>query len=195
MSFKAFLSENQDFMRNLLVVLFGPTGAGKSTYKDFLVSRMGFQPIKSFSTRQRRSADDEEYNYVSREQWDDMHNHDEMVNANYYEDEWYGIKAADLRLNEKAVIISDISSAAELREYAENLGKFVLLVYTAPVSEEKMMLRHKNRGTPERINRAKLESQRDMELLKDIRDVHIVQDTFQLKNLIRGIERSIKIER
>lgn len=137
----------------MALCLFGPTGSGKTKWKNLFVSE-GINNLKSYTTRVPRNSEDKEYNFVSKEQFLEMHNKGELLNVNLdYQGEMYGIRTCAFKT--RNVLITDIYSIRKLKSelWWKKCKQF--LVYCVPLKnfQEELILRE----TPERIKIAEEE--------------------------------------
>ena len=96
-------------MDNVVVAIFGPTGCGKTTYKNHLTDK-GWRHIKSFTTRPPRPLEDSEYHFVSPKEYNDMFSRGLLMNTNRYDGHYYGTNVNDFMQTGKSVIITDVTS-------------------------------------------------------------------------------------
>jgi len=172
----SFLTEGNN---DIIVAFFGPTGSGKSHAKKYFVEQ-GWREIKTNSTRQPRGPEDEEYNFLSENEFVELESMGQLVNTNKYQGYWYGTHIDDLSLPGPAVMLTDATSLDKLKEVA---GERLTLVYTAPPSSEEMEQRHTRRGTPERAAIAAEEVARDRALLEGRGDVLTVSNQAEIEKL------------
>lgn len=150
------MTENKS---NTIIAIFGPSGCGKTRHKETLIS-MGWKEIKSTVTRAKRGESDDEYNFKSEEEWQNLVDEDELVNVNHYAGHNYGTHVDDFKAARKAVMLTDITNingsrgSDDLRYVAEREGKNLILVYCSPPDKNEMIRRQQQRGTPERIKKA-----------------------------------------
>ena len=148
---KNYLMESQ--VHDIIVVIFGPTGCGKTTYKKYFESK-GWRPIKSYTTRATRQfneENDKEYHFINEYEWGHMFNRGLLINTNSYEGHYYGTNINDFVQTGKSVMVSDITSLNKLKRTAEQNNKELQFIYCAPDDVEELKRRQIERGTPERI--------------------------------------------
>ena len=70
---------------NAIIVVFGPTGSGKTKYKTHFKER-GWREIKTHTTRPPRSPEDDEYVFYTGEdgeqKWVERYNNGDFINVN-----------------------------------------------------------------------------------------------------------------
>ena len=173
---KSFMKNWKDFLteqnaRGVIVAIFGASGCGKTRYKKMLVD-MGWDEIKSTVTRDPRDAGDTEYNFVSDQEWQALDAESELVNVNFYQGHHYGTRLGDFRNAKKAVMLTDFSSVDTLKTMASREGKNLIIAYCTAPEPEEIVRRHKERGTPERIEVALAEiEEMDRKVSEQIPDV------------------------
>jgi len=147
-------------MDNVVVAIFGPTGCGKTTYKNHLADK-GWRHIKSFTTRPPRPLEDSEYHFVSPKEYNDMFSRGLLMNTNRYDGHYYGTNVNDFMQTGKSVIITDVSSLYKLHRAATQNGKDIRFMHCAIEDPEEFERRHISRGTPDRVALMKKELQDD----------------------------------
>ena len=106
-----------------LFVVTGPSGAGKREVLE-RSTQMGFDffPIVSYTTRDKREeeVEGEDYKYISRKNFQDMIDKDEMLEWTEVHKNMYGTKNSEvdeaLRSNEKVFIEVDPTGARKIKE-------------------------------------------------------------------------------
>ena len=171
-----FLTETA---KDTIVAFFGPSGSGKSFAKKYFVDQ-GWREIRTNSTRPPRGSEDDEYNFLSEEEFEELMDQGKLVNTNKYQGNWYGTHVDDLSQPGSAVMLTDATSLDKLSSV---VGDRLTLVYTAPPSAEEMEKRHAERGTPERAAVATAETERDKDLLQGREDVITVSNQQEIEEL------------
>lgn len=70
---------------NMLVLLVGKSGSGKTTLEKELVNNFGFKSVKSYTTRPKRVANEENHQFVTKEEFDALENKVAYTCFNGYE--------------------------------------------------------------------------------------------------------------
>ncbi len=148
------MSESRN--RDTIIAIFGPTGCGKTTYKNHLESN-GWRHIKSFTTRPPRTFEESEYHFVSPKEFTDMYSRGLLTNTNQYDGHYYGTNVNDFLQPGNAVIITDVTSISKLHRFAEQNGRDIRFMHCAIDDPEEYERRHNERGTPERVELMKRE--------------------------------------
>ena len=136
--------------RPLLLVLSGPSGAGK----DAVLTRMrelGYplQYITTVTTRLKRARerDNVDYHFISREEFQEMIERDELLEWASVYGNWYGVprkpvkQALDKRRN--TVVKVDIQGAATIKKILPQ----AVFIFLTPPSIEELVSRLKRRRT------------------------------------------------
>jgi len=131
---------------SVLVAIFGPSGCGKSRMKQAF-KNMGFDEIKSFTTRGRRGGADQdiEYDFTSLDEFLGQLQDGKLVNVNQYNNNWYGTPVETIEDSQKAVLLTDISSLQHLNDVVTDLEKTVLFVYCSAPPLKDLIARHRAR--------------------------------------------------
>ena len=69
-----------------IVLIVGESGSGKSTICDELTKRYGLKQVKSYTTRPRRSGDEDGHTFISDEEFDKLEN---ICAYTYFDDHRY----------------------------------------------------------------------------------------------------------
>ena len=136
--------------RGQLIVLSGPSGAGKSTViAELLSQRKDIYFSVSFTTRKPRAgeADGVNYNFVSKETFEEMIERNEFLEYAKYVDNYYGtsLKVIREKLDAGVDVLLDIEvqGAAKVREKCPE----AVLIFLFPPSFEELSRRLRGRNT------------------------------------------------
>jgi len=134
----------------LLVVLSGPSGAGKDAVLN-LMRELGypFEYITTVTTRPRRAGekDNIDYRFISAESFQEMVEHEELLEwANVYGN-WYGVPREPLKQaldrGEDVVVKVDIQGAATIKKILPQ----AVFIFLMPASMEELGARLEQRRT------------------------------------------------
>lgn len=107
---------------NLLVLLVGRSGSGKTELEKNLVNCAGFQGVKSYTTRPKRRLNEDSHIFVGKEEFDSLENKVAYTHFNGYE-----YCATKEQLDEAQIYVIDPDGV----EYLKNCynGKKFVIVY------------------------------------------------------------------
>lgn len=179
-------------MDNLLVVISGPSGGGKSTIIKELLSRneQDYRRISTFTTRPKRpnEVDREQYHFITQERYDRLDGKGLLVAKNTVDGYLYGAPLIDMNAfeNRGKFLIMDmgVSGAAELK----GLYKNSVCIYIIPPTQERLLSQMGTRGY-ERFVRSKKQIKR----VKDVCDWLVINDDLETAaSQIQKIMHTIK---
>lgn len=133
-----------------LIIISGPSGSGKDTVLKKLFQKMPEMEfsISSVSRAMREGeVEGEKYNFISREQFEQMINDNALLEYNVYCDNYYGTPKAPVEKciasGGEIILEVDVNGAANVRKNCpDNFSVFI-----APPSFEVLRSRLTNRGT------------------------------------------------
>ncbi len=133
-----------------LIIISGPSGSGKDTVLKKLFQKMPELEfsISSVSRAMREGeVEGEKYNFISREQFEQMINDNALLEYNVYCDNYYGTPKAPVEKciasGGEIILEVDVNGAANVRKNCpDNFSVFI-----APPSFEVLRSRLVNRGT------------------------------------------------
>lgn len=130
---------------NNIIVIFGLQGAGKDTLAN-IYNKLGYKKAKLYTTRRKRDENDNNYRFVTKEQYD---KNKYLINKMYTNYEggklknlYYGLSEDEIRDNDRYVVVAEIE---DLYILIDKYGDRVLpvLVYA---DKETRLERAKQRG-------------------------------------------------
>lgn len=121
---------------NMLVLLVGKSGSGKTTLEKVLVNNFGFKSVKSYTTRPKRVANEENHQFVTKEEFDALENKVAYTCFNGYE-----YCATKEQLDNATIYVIDPDGIEYLRQnYSRNF--FIVYIDTdSKVCENRMRKR------------------------------------------------------
>jgi guanylate kinase len=196
------MSNSREGTQGLLLVVSAPSGAGKTTLVDALVGRCaGLERSRSYTSRPARPGEQDgvDYNFVSRQTFEDMAARDEFLEWAEVFGNLYGTGRADTAAVRDAggdiVLVIDVQGAAQVRQRAEIVSVFVL-----PPSFDALEARLRSRSKdPEDAIRRRLATARSEILAVDDYDYVVVNDEFdrcvgELESIVHA-ERARRLRR
>ncbi len=133
-------------MNGMIVILSGPSGAGKGRLGDELLSRMNMRKVLSVTTRAKRPEDEVKstYTFLAEDAFLELKEHGKFFETNYYDGHWYGtlrIPAEELHLRD-LLFDKDVNGALAIKA----VYPFALTFYIMPKDKETLLERRGNRG-------------------------------------------------
>ncbi|HEX4207576.1 MAG TPA: guanylate kinase [Ktedonobacteraceae bacterium] len=153
--------------RGLLFVLSAPSGTGKDTVIRALRERGAeFYVVASVTTREPRAGESEgnPYYFVSKETFDTMLAHDELLEHANVHGNWYGQPLQPIRDHLQAghdvLLKIDVQGAATVRQKIPD----AIFIFLVPGSLEELVQRLTNRQTEteEQVQRRLLDAQNEL---------------------------------
>ena len=133
-------------MNGMMVILSGPSGAGKGRIGDELLKRMNMRKVLSVTTRPKRPEDKVKNNYtfLAEEAFLELMEHGRFFETNYYDGHWYGT----MRIPEEELFIRDLLFDKDVNGALaiKAVYPFALTFYIMPKDKETLLERRGNRG-------------------------------------------------
>lgn len=185
-----------------LVVITGPSGVGKSTIVREVLDRTGASFSVSATTRKQRpgEVDLREYHFIDRSTFEEMVEHDEMLEWAEVYGELYGTPTNSVReaIREGRTIVLeiDVQGGLQVRKRIPN-GVFVFI---EPPTQETLAKRLKGRGTEDEATTARrlAAANTETQLARDsgVYDHYVVNDDLETAvRLVVGIVNQESQER
>lgn len=183
-------------MRNILIVLSGPSGAGKGTIAKKLVQRNPELVLSvSCTTRAPREGEihGKEYYFIGKDEFKSLIDNNGLIEYSEHFENYYGTPKSlvEKSLKNKDVILEiDVNGGLKVREHFSDV---VLIMIVPPSLEEvKNRLLKRNTESLEKINLRMERISYEMEKSKDY-DYTVVNDN--LIGAVEKIEEIIKLEK
>jgi guanylate kinase len=170
-----------------ILALTGPSGVGKTTVSRMLIRMFSeyVTPVPILTTRGRKTGDQGEYRYVTKESFTKLQKNGELVSwahlASQSEERWYGYRRSDIEKIWKAgklpVVITEMHL---LQGLANHYGRRSILSFgLLPPGRSKRMrlshllhrLRERGRETEESIRARLKNAEKDLEFFRDRKDL------------------------
>ena len=134
----------------MLVILSGVAGAGKDTIKKELIKRMeNVESLPSFTSRPMREGDIEgqTYNFVSKEEFENMIKNDEFYEYDIHHNEYYGTskKILNEKIKSGKIIVKDIdvNGTEHLKELLKQDTEIITIFLRVPKEELRKRLENR----------------------------------------------------
>lgn len=143
----------------MLVILSGVAGAGKDTIKKELMKRMeNVETLPSYTSRPKREGDveGETYNFVTKEQFEQMINNGEFYEYDIHHNNYYGTskKLLNEKISNGKIIVKDIdvNGTEHLQDLLKADTKVVTIFLRVPKEElEKRLQSRVDKPSPAEI--------------------------------------------
>ena len=170
----------------MLVCLVGPSAAGKTTIANALIENgTVVQMLRSHTTRKRRGDSDDEYIFVSKEEFSKI----PMAESVLYAGEQYGTPMSEVRLTDDLtkdyVIIAEIHGAEQFRQFVKCPYRTVYL--NVPESDLIRRLCARNIDVEKRIAQMKIDvaAKAHCDLVVDNADGFLVDAIEAVREIVR----------
>lgn len=133
-------------MNGMLVILSGPSGAGKGRIGGELVKRMNMRKVLSVTTREKREEDKVKNNYtfMDKESFLKLKEQGAFFETNYYDGNWYGtLTIPEEELDTRDLLFDkDVNGALAIKA----VYPYAVTFYIMPKDNETLLERRGNRG-------------------------------------------------
>ena len=173
-------------MEKLIVVISGPSGAGKGTiYKKISEKRNDVYRYVSYTTRKKRESEVEgfDYNYVSFEEFQEKKESDFFLETIFYDGNYYGTPIPKIEQHNDVDLFFDLNPEGGLK-IKEKFPK-AILIYIMPPNLEELKKRMENRG-----NKRLEFSKQEIELAKNFEWIVVNDD---LESAVTQVENIIEL--
>ena len=138
-------------MNGMIVILSGPSGAGKGRIGEELVKRMKMRKVLSVTTREKREEDKikNNYTFIDKEAFLKLKEKGEFFETNYYDGHWYGtltIPEEELDIHD-LLFDKDVNGALAIKA----VYPYALTFYIMPKDNETLIKRRGTRGEGRKV--------------------------------------------
>ncbi len=172
-------TSQQSLRQGLLFVLSAPSGTGKDTVINALKQQgADFYVVSSVTTRAPRpgESDGNPYHFVSRETFDHMIAHNELLEYANVHGHWYGQPLQQIKDNLQAgrdvLLKIDVQGAATVRKKLPS----AIFIFLVPGSAEELVERLTARGTETEVERQRRLNDARIELAQQEHYDYVVEN-------------------
>ena len=175
-------------MDGMIIVLSGPSGAGKGRIFDEIAKRRNnVRKVLSVTTRPRREDDKKKDNYIfiSKDEFLDKVENNQFFEYEWYDDELYGtLKVPTEELEERDLFFDkDVRGAISIK----NRYPGAITIYIMPKDKETLLVRRGKRGkNREQIARGEIELAKQLDFL-------VIND--DIEDTVKQVEQIIECMR
>ncbi|MBQ8380980.1 MAG: AAA family ATPase [Clostridia bacterium] len=165
-------------MEKYIIIIAGPSGAGKTTVADLLIERLGYLEMsRSATTRPKRGdGKDAEYVYLSKEEFILSKERGDMLESTEYGGNFYGTRRNEIEAifdkGKIPILVLDYNGVRSLKASLD-YPVFAFYVYTS-LAEAKARLLKRDKETPPSEKKASVLESR----LRQNRDDYTVLKSF-----------------
>lgn len=139
-----------------LFVISGPSGVGKGTIVDALLTKNSdLYWAKSYTTRRERQSDESEnhYIFVDKDEFNRLRESGEILEANFYNGSWYGSSKSEIfkAINSGRNVVKEVEVNGGLF-YKKTFPKAILIFIKADIDDIKRRLIKRRQNSKEEIN-------------------------------------------
>lgn len=149
---------------NMLILLVGKSGSGKSTFQQELEKRWYLHSVQSYTTRPKRSDNETGHIFVTKEEFDALEN-----KVAYTEFDGYEYCATKEQLDKSEVYIIDPQGLESLKQNYD--GKFLFVVYLKAkeyICTQRMLMRGDS------VEKVRERIEHDKRVFKDVKFDYIL---------------------
>ena len=180
-------------INNILVGIIGPSGGGKSTIINRMLSTYPQEccRISTYTTRNPRLGEKngEQYNFITKQQYEKLYNSKNLIACSKVNGEYYGAPKINMNAEELKNKIVLVDMGAKGAKEFKATYKNSIFIYIIPPSREILSSQMKNRDST-RMDRNK----NQLENMKDVCKWLVINDdmdktTCEIMHIIRTIKQ------
>lgn len=128
-----------------MIVLVGKSGCGKTSLERRL-TKEGFSPIVSYTTRERRQGEirGQSYHFVSRPDFETLERKGFFLETSTFNGNRYGAAKKDFKDN--AVVVLDVNGLKAVQDYFNETKERQVISFLIDVDEDELAERMRKRG-------------------------------------------------
>lgn len=171
-----------------MLLLIGESGSGKTTILNELIKK-GFKQATNHTTRPKREGEGDEYQFVTKEEFERLWQEGELLQRSEFNGEFYGISTTSLKEEVVAIQIVDSIKDVKARAQELGLGDMKMKTFYIYVPAEERTKRMLERGDSIESIQKRLEI--DKEKFKNVKEVadYIIEN----KEIEEAVEEIIKL--
>lgn len=177
-------------MKNLIVVLSGPSGAGKgSIYNAISKVRNNVYRCVSATTRGARPGEvqDVDYDFVSVEEFLEREKNDYFFETTFFDGNYYGTPKVENQIRGEVDVFYDVNTEGAVR--IKNQYPEAILIYVLPPNFERLKAQMGNRGV-KRIELGKKENPIALDFDWLIINENIKESAQQVMNIMELVRKN-----
>lgn len=150
--------EHKAKRKGKLIIISGPSGVGKSSLTDDALKDLeGFERSVSVTTRPRRKdeADGHKYNFISKQDFDDLINKDKLLECAEYCDFQYGtpLDFVEKKLKQGKNVILEIEVCGAMQVKKKIKDAYLIFIVTSNISDLKKRLKKRDTESADNIEK------------------------------------------
>lgn len=148
-----------------MIIMSGPSGVGKTSIADKLIN---IKRMKSYTTRDKRNINDEEYIFVSMDIFKNMIQENKFIEYEYIYNNYYG----SLYTEDRALYVINYKGGINIMNRYQNAISIAILPRSIDILKQRLM----KRGFIHDIKIRLSFVQQEIEILKEKYHYHIIND-------------------
>ena len=152
-------------MKGHLFIISGPSGVGKDTIANGLIKKLKIKKLPTFTTRKPRKGEKEgrQYYFVSKAEFKDLIKKGEILEYNYYNQNYYGTCKKDieraLKTGQNVLLSIDVHGGLNIKKLYPNA---YLIFLKSKLSDIKSRLEKRGENTEKEIEQRLQTAEKEM---------------------------------